>query len=85
MQVVHLSPEAFAALGRPEVVYVRPVKVAEVLGSTPIEQIRGLDIDPDQTLYALHGADGSRLAVMPDRESAVAAAHAHELALVSVH
>jgi len=85
MEPVHLSAEAFAALGGPDVVYVRPVKVAEVLADTPLEQIRGLEIDPDQTLYALHGADGSRLAVMPDRASAVAAAHAHELAVVSVH
>jgi hypothetical protein len=85
MEPVHLSPEAFAALGRPDVVYVRPVKVAEVLADTPLEQIRGLEIDPDQTLYALHGADGSRLAVMRDRASAVAAAQAHEMAVVSVH
>lgn len=36
-------------------------------------------------LYALHGADGSRLAVMSDKETAVAAAQAHELAVVSLH
>ena len=39
----------------------------------------------DQTLYAVHRADGERLAVMMDRNSAVAAALAHELAPVSVH
>ncbi|HTX51630.1 MAG TPA: DUF1150 family protein, partial [Caulobacteraceae bacterium] len=47
--------------------------------------IRGFDIAPDQVLYALHGADGSRLAVMGDKASAVATALANELALVSVH
>jgi hypothetical protein len=45
----------------------------------------GVDIDPDQILYAVHGADGERLAVMLDRETAFAAAAAHELEPVSVH
>jgi hypothetical protein len=80
-----LSPEAFAALGAPELVYVRPVTGAEILADTPIEHIRGFHIDPQQVLYALHGADGSRLAVMTDKASAVAAAEAHELAVVSLH
>ncbi len=85
MTPVRLSPEAFAALGAPQIVYVRPVTGAEILADTPIENIRGFDIDPNQVLYALHGADGSRLAVMTDKETAVATAHAHELAVVSVH
>ncbi|MGH6956714.1 MAG: DUF1150 family protein [Caulobacteraceae bacterium] len=80
-----LTPEAFAALGAPELVYVRAVKGAEILADTPLESIRGFHIEPDQVLYALHGADGSRLAVMSDRATAVAAAQAHELAIVSVH
>ena len=81
----HLSPEAFAALGAPELVYVRPVTGAEILADTPVEHIQGFHIEPDQILYALHGADGSRLAVMSDKETAVAAAQAHELAVVSLH
>jgi hypothetical protein len=80
-----LSAEAFAALGAPELVYVRPVTGAEILADTPQENIRGFHIEPDQVLYALHGADGSRLAVMTDRATAVAAAQAHELAVVSLH
>jgi hypothetical protein len=80
-----LTPEAFAALGAPELVYLRPVKGAEILAETAVEDVRGFSIEPDQTLYALHGANGARLAVMTDRETAVAAAKAHELALVSVH
>jgi len=85
MTPARLSPEAFAALGAPELVYVRPVTGAEILASTPVESIRGFDIDPDEVLYALHGADGARLAVMSDKASVLAAAHAHELAVVSVH
>ena len=32
----HLSTEAFAALGGPDLVYVRPVKGAEILADTPV-------------------------------------------------
>ncbi|MGH7025382.1 MAG: DUF1150 family protein [Caulobacteraceae bacterium] len=81
----HLTNEAFAALGGPNLVYVRPIKAAEILADTPLEQIKGFDLKPDQTLYALHRADGARLAVLGDKDSAVAAALAHELAPVSVH
>ena len=58
---------------------------ADVVADAPLEDAKGLVIDPDQTLYAVHGADGERLAVMLDRETAFAAAVAHELAPVSVH
>jgi hypothetical protein len=89
MEVVLMTPnlttEAFAALGAPDLVYVRPIKAAEILASTPAGQIEGFQLDPEQTLYAVHRADGERLAVMTDRASAVAAALAHELAPVSVH
>ena len=77
--------EAFAALGGPDLVYVRPIKAAEIMADTPVEVIQGIELDPDQTLYAVHRADGERLAVMVDKNAAVAAALAHELAPVSVH
>ena len=80
-----LTQQAFAELGAPSLVYVREIKAADVLASTPVEAIEGFDLDPDQTLYAVHGADGSRLAVLSDRDSAYAAAVAHELTPVSVH
>jgi hypothetical protein len=80
-----LTSEAFAALGAPDLVYVRPITAKEVLASTPVEAIEGFTMDPAQTFYAVHRADGERLAVLLDRESAVAAAIAHELAPVSVH
>jgi hypothetical protein len=85
MMTTHLSTEAFAALGAPNLVYVRPIRAAEIMADTPVEQIRGFDLEPEQILYAVHRADGARLAVMGDRESAMAAALAHELAPVSVH
>ena len=81
--------EAFAALGAPHLVYVRPVKAADVMpGASPqaIEAaFQQVHLEPHQTLYALHGADGARLAVLADQESAYAAARAHELAPVAVH
>lgn len=80
-----LTTEAFAALGAPDLVYVRPVKARDILAATPVEAAEGFVIDPEQTLYALHRADGERLAVLGDRQSAFAAALAHELAPVAVH
>ena len=81
----HLTTAAFAALGGPDLVYVRPVKAAEVMAGAPVEALRTFELDPEQTLYAVHGADGARLAVLTDKESAYAAAVANELAPVSVH
>jgi hypothetical protein len=80
-----MTKEDFKGLGAPDLVYVREITAADVLADTRLEDSRGLLIDPDQTLYAVHSADGERLAVMLDRETAFAAAVAHELAPVSVH
>jgi hypothetical protein len=85
MKTPVLSMEAFAALGGPHLVYVRPVKAADIIAVTPPEQLGEVELDPAQTLYAVHRADGARLAVLADQASAVAAALAHELAPVSVH
>ena len=85
MTQITLSPQDLAALGGPNLVYVRPVKGAEILAATPTGRIEGYDLQPDQTLYAVHRADGERLAVLTDRDAAIAAALAHELAPVSVH
>lgn len=80
-----ISKQDLAGLGAPDLVYVREVRAREVLGAETVTQVRGLEIDPDQMLYAVHAADGERLAVLIDRDSAFAAAMAHELAPVSVH
>ena len=85
MMTRSLTTEAFAALGGPNLVYVRPIKAEEILSSTAPEARRGVELTPDQILYAVHGADGARLAVLADRDSAYAAALANELAPVSVH
>ena len=85
MSTPNLSAEAFASLGGPNLVYVRPISGAEIIASTPLEQLQGFQVEPSQILYAVHRADGERLAVLTDKLSAIAAALAHELAPVSVH
>jgi hypothetical protein len=79
-----LTTEAFAALGAPNLVYVRPIRAAEILANTPAAQLES-ELDPEQILYAVHRADGERLAVLTDKDAAISAALAHELAPVSVH
>ncbi len=80
-----MTKEDFAGLGAPDLVYVREISAADVMADAVVEDAKGLEIDPSQILYAVHSADGERLAVMMDRETAFAAAVAHELAPVSVH
>ena len=80
-----LSPKAFAELGAPSLVYVRPVKAGDLGGEANVKGPHGMAIRPDQILYAVYGADGERLAVMLERDEAFAAAVAYELAPVSVH
>ena len=85
MTPMTMTQDDFRGLGAPDLVYVREIRAADILADTPIPEARGLSIDPETTLYAVHGADGERLAVMMDRETAFAAAVAHELEPVSVH
>ena len=79
-----MNKKDFAGLGAPDLVYVRAIRASDVMADARIEA-PGIEIDPEQILYAVHGADGERLAVMLDRETAFAAAAAHELEPVSVH
>ena len=63
MQSTLMTKEAFAGLGAPDLVYVSEITAADVISDTPLQDGGGLDIDPHQTLYAVHGADGERLDV----------------------
>ena len=80
-----MTKKDFADFGAPDLVYVRAIRASDVLADAHVEPSPEIEIDPDQTLYAVHGADGERLAVMLDRETAFATAVAHELEPVSVH
>lgn len=72
----------FSAFEVPGLVYVREVLARDILSDIDDDDV---DLSPDQVLYALYGADGERLAVMLDRETAFRAAEAHDMAPVSVH
>ena len=80
-----LSRKAFAELGAPSLVYVRPLRAGDLGDDAGLKGPRGMTIRPDQILYGVFGADGERLAVMLERDEAFAAAVAYELAPVSVH
>ena len=60
-------------------VYVRPVDVIE-LPEEVREQVDGLE-----QIYAVHDADGQRLALVKDRKLAFSLARQNELAPVNVH
>ncbi|MEN5147488.1 DUF1150 family protein [Brevundimonas diminuta] len=81
----NMNKKDFAELGAPDLVYVRAIRACDILADAMIETAPDIEIDPDQVLYAVHGADGERLAVMLDRETAFAAAVAHDLEPMSVH
>jgi hypothetical protein len=78
-----MTKEALAAFGGPDLVYIRTVRARDILADTPLSDDEGLD--PNAIYYAVHAADGSRLAVLEDRKSAFAAARGNELSPVSVH
>lgn len=80
-----LTPEAFAALGGPHLVYVREIKAKDVFADVPQEIRAHYDYAPDRLLFAVCRADGARIAVLEDREQAYATALANDLAPVSVH
>lgn len=64
--------------GRP-IVYVRPVPVEDLP-----DEIRA-HVAPGAPLYAVHDADGQRLAVVRDRKLAFVLARQNDLSPVSVH
>lgn len=63
----------------PRIAYVRSVKVAD-LPSEVQQQVTGLD-----HLYAVHSAEGERLALVKDREMAFVLARQNDMMPVTVH
>jgi len=78
-----LSADEIARIIGPNTVYVREVAVAELKGSgvIPVDA----PIPPSQKFFAVHAADGRRVAVVDSRDMAFVAARQHELEPVSVH
>lgn len=69
----------FGKSSGPHIVYVRKVAVVD-LPDDVREQAEGHEV-----LYAVHRADGERLALVADRNLAFHLAREHDLAPVSVH
>ncbi|KFI29725.1 DUF1150 family protein [Paenirhodobacter enshiensis] len=69
----------FGAETGERIVYVRPVAVTELPAEVQA-QVRGLD-----HLYALHAANGERLALVKDRWMAFALARENDATALSVH
>ena len=81
------APEtSYTAHNESRLVYVRPVIAKDVMDDlTDGDDALDMDIPEEAILYALHSADGARIALMGDRELAFAAARQHEMTPVSVH
>lgn len=69
----------FGDAGANPIVYVRPVKVAD-LPDEIRQQAMGIE-----TLYAVHDADGAQLALVKDRRLAFVLARQNDMAPVAVH
>lgn len=54
------------------------------LGVNDVAYVRDIDVD-GSTAFGIFAANGQQLAVMPDREAAVAAAWENGLAPVTIH
>lgn len=69
----------FQKLDAGNLVYVRPVAVADLP-----EEVQDQAMGSDQ-IYAVHAADGARLALVKDRSMAFALARQNDFAPVNVH
>ena len=72
--------DAFEALN---LVYIRPLAEHEVQHLVPEETLQEMEIS--DRLFAVHNAQGQRIAIVEGREAAFAAAQAHDLKPQSLH
>lgn len=73
------TPFEFKDADTDRLVYIRPVEVAELP-----EDVRDQAMGRAQ-VYAVHSADGARLALVKDRKLAFALARQNDFAPVNVH
>ena len=73
------TPFNFKDEDQSKLVYVRSVAVADL----PVD-LQG-EIGDQETIYAVHRADGERLALVKDRKLAFLLARQHDFAPVTVH
>ncbi|MFZ5962271.1 DUF1150 family protein [Thalassococcus sp. BH17M4-6] len=69
----------FAGQDEERLVYVRPVLVADLPDEVQAQ------VEDQELLYAVHRADGERLALVTERSMAFSLARQNDLAPVTVH
>lgn len=80
---IDISPEQLAMIGGPKTVYIKQMAPGEIAS---LENLKAEGkIPAGLKLYAVHLMDGTRIAVVDDRDAAFAAARQHEMEPVSVH
>jgi hypothetical protein len=80
---IEITPEQLALIGGPKTVYVKEMGATEIAGIRQMDD-QG-DIPEGVKLYAVHLMDGTRVAVVDNRDAAFAAARQNEMEPVSVH
>lgn len=81
----HLSPESFANIGMPSLVYIREVLARDLEVEFTDALGAQMDIAQDTKLFAVHAANGQCMAVLDDRAAAFAGARQYDLEPQSVH
>ena len=76
-----LSPEAFASLGESSIGYVRQMRSEEA----KILYTQAPQLIPGLTVFVLHAADGTPLAITDSFAEATRDAAGHQIEAVSVH
>jgi hypothetical protein len=76
-----LSPEAFASLGESSIGYVRQMRSEEAKILYP----QAPQLIPGLTVFVLHAADGTPLAITDSFAEATRDAAGHQIEAVSVH
>ncbi len=76
-----MSSDEFALLGEGHVAYIKPISGEQAAAQFGISS----EIEADQTLYVLHGADGSCMAISDSLAGLEADAWDQDLQTLSVH
>ncbi|HAH10851.1 MAG TPA: DUF1150 domain-containing protein [Alphaproteobacteria bacterium] len=77
------TAEALAQLGADKTVYVRSVLASKLKAEGLLPD--SANIDAETTLYAVHAADGTPLAIVDNRDLAFTGARRQDMEPVSVH
>ncbi len=78
-----LNEQHLAILSAPNLVYVKPLDEQELERILPADALE--QWDRSSQVFALHNAEGDRVALVEGRDAAFAAARAHSLTPFSVH